>query len=267
MTYIQDHEVTYAKKVPILHTTQKMIPRFLVMHYTAGFTAESAINAYRARRVSAHLTVDVDGTVHQHVPFDTVAWHAGKSRWMGYNGLNHYSIGIEIVNAGWFRKDGTTYYRDKLRKPASQMPPMEPHPHPRVGGGIFWWPSYTEKQLSVVEDLTEDILATYDILDIVTHEEIDTRGWKTDPGPAFPMDRYKRLLHVANLNRDDDSDPYQVTAGTLNVRSGPDANFEKIGEVHRGDIVNVIDERGVWKRIDQDGNDDGWVHGGYLRRA
>lgn len=266
MSYIQDHKVTYAVEEPVMHTTRRITPRFLVMHYTAGFTARSAINAYRSRRVSAHLTVDLDGTVYQHVPYNVAAWHAGPSRHMGYNGLNNHSIGIEIVNAGWFRKDGNTYYRDNLRKPASQMPPMVEHRHSRVGGGTFWWPRYTTQQLEALDALTSDIIEEYDILDIVSHEEIDTRGWKTDPGPAFPMERYKRLLVTNTPNRDLDGDRYQVTAGTLNVRSGPGTQFNIMTEVHRGDVVEVIDERGDWRRIDLEGNDDGWVHEAYLRR-
>lgn len=265
MTYIKNHEVDGAIREPVLHTTRKIDPRFLVMHYTAGFTASSAINAYKSRRVSAHITLETDGTIYQHVPFNVAAWHAGKSRHMGYNGLNNHSIGIEIVNAGWFRKDGDVYYRDKLRKKASQMPPMEPHKHSRVGGGTFWWPKYTEAQLDVLDDLTAAILANYNILDIVTHEEIDTRGWKTDPGPAFPMERYTRLLRTTNNNRADDGDPHQVTAKELNVRGGPGTQFGVMREIHRGDVVDVIAEHGDWRRIDQDGNDDGWVHGAYLR--
>ena len=266
MTYIKDHQVTYARQVPVTHTSRKITPRFLVMHYTAGFSAESAIHAYRSRRVSAHLTVDLDGTVYQHVPYNVAAWHAGKSRHMGYNGLNGCSIGIEIVNAGWFRKDGNMYYRDRLRKSANQMPPMEPHAHSRVGGGTFWWPKYTEQQLEVLDDLTRDILEQYNILDIVSHEEIDTRGWKTDPGPAFPMDRYTRLLHTANLDRDEDGDPHQVAASKLNVRQGPGTLFDIMDTVYRGDIVEVVDRLGNWARINQDGNDDGWVHDAYIRR-
>jgi len=265
MTYINDHKVTYAIQEPVMHTSRKIDPRFLVMHYTAGFTARSAINAYKSRRVSAHITLDLDGTIYQHVPYNVAAWHAGRSRHMGYSGLNNHSIGIEIVNAGWFRKDGDTYYRDNLRRHSSQMPPMEPHRHARVGGGTFWWPKFTTQQLDVLDGLTEDILAQYNILDIVTHEQIDTRGWKTDPGPAFPMDRYTRLLHRANMNRDEDEDLYQVTASKLNVRQGPGTNFSVDGTVRRGDIVSVIDERGDWMRIDRDGNTDGWVHEAYIR--
>jgi N-acetylmuramoyl-L-alanine amidase len=265
---IKNHKLTDVEYITSPNHGGTIDPRFIVMHYTAGFTAQGALNAYQTRRVSAHLLVDLDGTVYQSVPFNKAAWHAGPSRWMGYNGLNQYSIGIEIVNAGWFRKDGTVYYRNGLRKNAVDMPPMIEAPHPRVGGGTFWWPQYTDPQLDALDGLTSEILGKYDILDIVSHEQIDTRGWKTDPGPAFPMERYKRqLAHQASFDRSASEDPYQVTASTLNVRNGPGIEFTKIFEVKRGDIVNVIDEQGLWKRLDIDGNDDGWVHGGYLRRA
>lgn len=269
MSYIEDHEVTYAKKVPVLHTKKKQTPRFLVMHYTAGFSVESAIQSYRNRRVSAHLTVDTDGTVYQHVPFDTVAWHAGPSRWMGYTGLNNCSIGIEIINAGWFKKSGNSYCRDKVCYPASKMPQMEAHPHPRVGSGTYWWPVFPEPQISAVEDLAEMILDAYPILDIVSHEQIDTRGWKTDPGPAFPMDRFQRLLHRHNIDRDADGFLHRVTAGTLNVRGGPGTEFQKISTVHRGDLVTVVDTHDQWRRIDigDGGEPDGWVHSAYLQPA
>lgn len=267
MSHIKNHKFDYAVDEPVLHTNRRITPKFLVMHYTAGFTASSAINAYKNRRVSAHLTLDLDGTLYQHVPFNVAAWHAGPSRHMGYNGLNNHSIGIEIVNAGWFRKDGNTYYRDRLRKSASQMPPMEPHRHAAVGGGTFWWPKYTDQQLEALDEITEDILGAYDILDVTTHEEIDTRGWKTDPGPAFPLERYKRLMTTTQPHRDLDGDRYQVTARRLNVRFGPGTSFDIAASVSRGDIVEVIDTRGSWARIDIDGNDDGWVHEAYIRRV
>jgi len=74
----------------------------IIVHYTAGANAESAIRTLSdtERRVSAHIVVGRDGAVTQLVPFDTVAWHAGQSRWGEREGFNHYSIGIEIDNAG-----------------------------------------------------------------------------------------------------------------------------------------------------------------------
>lgn len=50
--------------------------------------------------VSAHYLIDEDGSVECLVPEDLVAWHAGLSAWRAMNGLNHHSIGVEIVNPG-----------------------------------------------------------------------------------------------------------------------------------------------------------------------
>jgi len=59
MSHIKNHKFDYAVDEPVLHTNRRITPKFLVMHYTAGFTASSAINAYKNRRVSAHLTYAV----------------------------------------------------------------------------------------------------------------------------------------------------------------------------------------------------------------
>ena len=51
-------------------------------------------------RVSSHYTVDEDGTIYQHVPENSRAWHAGVSYWAGARDINARSIGIEVVNPG-----------------------------------------------------------------------------------------------------------------------------------------------------------------------
>lgn len=262
MTDIRNHRIIGAIDSPSPNHGGIINPRFIVMHYTAGFSAASAVNTLTrsGSGVSAHVTIGLNGTIHQHVPLNVRAWHAGPSRHMGYSGLNNHSIGIEIVNAGWFRKVGDNYVRGNISRSESQMPPMVAAENSRVGSGMLYWPTYTNAQLEALDDLTSDILNNYSILDIVSHEEIDTRGWKTDPGPAFPMNRYKNLMG----GRDVDEDSYVVTAGTLNVRGGPGTNFSKIGTpLRRGEIVTPTDARGDWMRISA----DGWVHGGYLRRV
>ncbi len=74
----------------------------LVMHYTGMETAEAALAQLcdPASKVSAHYTVDEDGTIYAHVPESARAWHAGVSWWAGARDLNGRSIGIEIVNPG-----------------------------------------------------------------------------------------------------------------------------------------------------------------------
>jgi N-acetylmuramoyl-L-alanine amidase len=72
-------------------------PKVVVLHYTAGGTAQGAHALFSADRpnngelpgVVAHFVVDKDGTVYQELPLDVRGRHAV--------GLNQVSIGIEFV--------------------------------------------------------------------------------------------------------------------------------------------------------------------------
>jgi N-acetylmuramoyl-L-alanine amidase len=74
----------------------------LVLHYTGMTSAEVALDRLcdPAAKVSAHYTIDEDGTVYAMVPEDRRAWHAGVSHWAGATNINSRSIGIELVNPG-----------------------------------------------------------------------------------------------------------------------------------------------------------------------
>lgn len=55
--------------------------RFLVMHYTGGSSGNSSVDWFEnpTSRVSAHITIDRDGTVWQSVSLSDRAWHCGAS--------------------------------------------------------------------------------------------------------------------------------------------------------------------------------------------
>ena len=74
----------------------------MVLHYTGMKTAQEALARLcdPAAKVSAHYTIDRDGSVYVHVPEARRAWHAGASHWAGREGVNGCSIGIELVNPG-----------------------------------------------------------------------------------------------------------------------------------------------------------------------
>ena len=78
------------------------LPDMLVLHYTGMRSAAEALDRLcdPAAQVSAHYTVDEDGTVFAHVPEDRRAWHAGVAFWQGETDVNGCSIGIELVNPG-----------------------------------------------------------------------------------------------------------------------------------------------------------------------
>jgi N-acetyl-anhydromuramyl-L-alanine amidase AmpD len=78
--------------LPLDHSAEGTLPRnLIVLHITAGPTALSAINTFKAsvapNRVSAHFCIDRDGTVYQLVDTGRTAWHASQ--------VNSRSIGIE----------------------------------------------------------------------------------------------------------------------------------------------------------------------------
>lgn len=84
----------------------RMVPRVIVLHWTAGPTADSAWNTFAPARlagrpdladagalnVGAHYLVDRDGTILRLAPDDRVVRHC--------IGLNHVAIGIENVGGG-----------------------------------------------------------------------------------------------------------------------------------------------------------------------
>lgn len=257
---ITNHQLVGAHAAPSPNHSGIIDPKFIVMHYTASWEVDSVLRTFASRssQVSAHITVDTDGTIYQHVPFNVKAWHAGPSAYAGYSGLNSHAIGIEIVNPGFcYKINGELYDAHKRPVPKDFKGSYIPERNARVGGGIYYWPEYTDAQLDAVESVTRQLIPAYKILDIVSHEEIDLRGWKTDPGPAFPMWRFKALVN----NRKRDEDRYMVIANELNVRGGPGTEFKVLSKVARGDIVPAKDKRGSWVRVSA----DGWVHGAYLR--
>lgn len=243
-------------------------PKLIVMHYTAGYTAESAINTLTnpKSKASAHVVVDLDGTITQLVDFNRVAWHAGPSKHGKYNGLNNHSIGIEIVNIGFLKKLVSGHYLDAegRRVDISRFEDLVEAAHPIVGSGTFYWPTYPRKQLEAVVELTRALIETYGIEDIVSHEEIDTRGWKTDPGPAFPMKTFTKLLEKDDRNINSvNSNAYVVTVDTLNVRKRPSIGGAIVTKLNLNTEVNVISFKGEWARI---GTDE-WVHAKYIKKV
>jgi len=81
-------------------------PHYIVIHYTAHQTAESALTTLTdgtrgERRVSAHYLIGKDGTRYQLVSDLHNAWHAGPGRWGTITNLNQVSIGIELDNDGY----------------------------------------------------------------------------------------------------------------------------------------------------------------------
>lgn len=135
----------------------------VVLHYTAG-NFESSKNwlTNPKAEVSAHYLVNTDGKIYQLVDESMRAWHAGRSYWNGETGLNHSSIGIEIVNLG-----------------NAENPNFEEFPDVQIQG---------------VLSLCQDISSRYRIVpyDFISHSDIAS-GRKIDVGPLFPWQKFADL--------------------------------------------------------------------------
>jgi N-acetylmuramoyl-L-alanine amidase len=127
----------------------------LLLHYTGMETAAAAVArlCHPSAKVSAHYTVDEDGTVYAHVPEEHRAWHAGQSYWAGARDINARSIGIEIVNPGH----------------------------------EFGYRPFAKAQIGAVVHLAKEILSRHPIppARVLGHSDV-APGRKTDPGELFP---------------------------------------------------------------------------------
>lgn len=238
-------------------------PDTIIIHYTGG-PAKAAINSFTNPRtkVSAHLVVARDGSITQLVPFDTVAWHAGKSSYNGRSGFNKYSIGIEVENAGVLKKSGEVYrswfgatYEPSEVIEATHRNQVEPK----------YWHTYTEEQINTVKDICRLLIDNYNIKQILGHEEISPNR-KTDPGPAFPLDRLREELLQGDRDVDEPEETPpegRVMIKKLNIRTEPDTNADKAAiPLVKGSKVKILDQANGWYKVLTE--IEGWVYGKYI---
>jgi AmpD protein len=106
-------------------------------------------------KVSAHFLIRRDGALTQFVPCTKRAWHAGISSWRGRAHCNDFSVGVELEGS-------------------------DPVP-------------YEAAQYAVLARLTRALRRRYPIAEVAGHSDV-APGRKTDPGPGFDWERYRRLM-------------------------------------------------------------------------
>ncbi len=109
-------------------------------------------------KVSTHLFIRRTGEVIQFVPFNKRAWHAGASNFDGVPNCNDYSIGIELEGSD------------------SE--------------------AFTKEQYLTLVPITRCLMQKFPAITlnrIVGHSDIAPHR-KTDPGPFFNWDEYKRQI-------------------------------------------------------------------------
>jgi len=68
-------------------------PTMFVAHWDVCLSSKSCFNVLEKRNLSVHFLIDNDGTIHQIMDTNDIAWHAGNKK------VNNKSIGVEISNA------------------------------------------------------------------------------------------------------------------------------------------------------------------------
>lgn len=161
----------------------------IVLHATDGANAMSSA-CYLARNdtsVSAHLVVGLSGQVIQLLPFNVQAWHAGVSEHAGRKGLNAYSVGIEIDNAGKLHRRNNRFFSWFNR----EYPPGEVFTTVEQGHAAYYH-RFTREQVDRVVEICLLLKERYLIHWLLRHSDITRR--KTDPGPAFPFEEVKQRV-------------------------------------------------------------------------
>ena len=245
---------------------QPGLPDSIIIHYTAGQNALSSAE-YLCRddiKASAHLVIGRNGEIYQLVGFNLVAWHAGESQYGGRTGFNKYAIGIELDNAGRLEKSGTEFVSWFGQKYQANEVIRATH---RNESQPSWWHSYTLEQIQSCRQVCELLIKSpaYKIGTILGHEEI-APGRKTDPGPAFPLDKLRTML----LFQDRTDAPAKfgmtgkvINAGLLNIRENPSVDAPKVARpLKTGTEVKVLDEKNGWYRVET--KITGWVSKGYI---
>lgn len=135
--------------------------QYIVLHYTSTDMARS-LQLLTETDVSSHYLIgEAPPSIYRLVDENRRAWHAGDSQWQGRTWLNGTTIGIELVNQGFY--DGPN--------------------------GRYWQP-FAPAQIDALILLLKDIMQRHQLPpgSILAHSDVAPQR-KVDPGPLFPWKR------------------------------------------------------------------------------
>lgn len=241
----------------------KIVPEYLVIHYTAGRSGASSVSHFMSpqAKASAHIVLDRSGKIWQLVPFTARAWHAGVSAWAGRHGLNDFSIGIEIDNAGRLQKIGNRY---QAWFGGSYTEDQVIHARHKNELSEFAWHAYTEQQLDALMRLSKLLVARYGLKDVIGHDDI-APGRKADPGPAFAMNSFRSALFGRGELVTAESE-YMVSVPALNLRGGPGTEFPVLRTLTARTRLSLLEMRSLWAKVVllEGSQTEGWVRNSFV---
>ena len=184
---IKDHRLTDAAFEEAADHGGRMDPTHIVIHYSGGTAAGGIDWLTRQERppISAHVMIDRKGVITQMVPFNFVAFHAGRSSLGELREFNEFSIGIELENWGPLDCQRGEFLTYTKRVIAPEWVIEAKH---RNTGWLWtqrpdYWHKFTCQQEMACKDLCEALVVEYGVVGIVGHDTI-APARKFDPGPA-----------------------------------------------------------------------------------
>lgn len=246
-------------KSETLNAREVIDPDYLIIHYTAGDTAKSAVDWFmntntNPDRIAAHIVIDLDGTITQLVPFNRRANHAGSSTWDGIDNFNFHSIGIEIVNPGYCEKLQDGSFKRKVTNTKHQAYPKTratdiretKHKHRFwTGNDNNHWFKFPEAQLNSLFKLSKLLVDHYELINVLGHDDISPLR-KPDPGPCFPWKDFKMNV----LGRSDNvGDIFMVNTDGTNFRVDHTTNSAVVKKLNSGYNVGLIETFGAWNKV------------------
>ena len=145
----------------------------IIIHYTQLGFKDSHRILTKSGKVSSHFLISEKGEIHQLVPLNFKAWHAGESFWNGKNDINQNSIGIEIVNKGMELK----FLKNKVHISSTQS----------FSNNVYF-------SLAKLIDTLKNMYPKIQDKNIIGHSDVTAKTLrKIDPGIAFDW-RFLNIL-------------------------------------------------------------------------
>ena len=220
---------------------------YITVHYTAtpNDTALGECQYFQKeyRGASAGYFVD-ENSIWRCVADRDVSWHCGNDVYYHDECRNYNSIGIEMCS----RKTDS----------ANASSPYDPD----------WY--FAQGTIDRTAALVRELMMKYGVPleHVIRHNDV---SHKTCPAPFVnDFSAWQDFLTLVSQEQTDYTGAYEaeVTAGALNVRTGPGKSYEIAAELKKGDRVTVLEETGTdadsegrWVRTGQ-----GWISYPYLCR-
>jgi N-acetyl-anhydromuramyl-L-alanine amidase AmpD len=196
----------------------------VVLHFTAGGTAQGALAAWKSNieQTGTAYIVDRNGTIYEVFPPQCWAYHLGIKKDDPTHREDKRTIGIELVNFGPLRyrsripgkdptgRDGTLYSWPNFWKNPYCLGRETEKYVPKSYRGESFFATYTDDQIVAASALTAYLcdrysieprflhaasLDQFDLKKAMAHNGIlshqNYRSDKFDVGPAFPWEQFK----------------------------------------------------------------------------